>query len=102
LSRLGKYFLCSKRHRSLFVQDELMAELEELEQEEFDEEVLKIPSAELPDVPTTALPAKPAGLFCLSNAHTMLTYRRNRLNVYREIASESVLLHLTRIANLKH
>nr|CAB3230650.1 charged multivesicular body protein 4b-like [Phallusia mammillata] len=42
-------------------EDELMAELEELEQEEFDEAILEIPTAtdELPDVPSAALPSKP-------------------------------------------
>lgn len=43
-------------------QDELMAELEELEQEELDKDLLGIEGAEdvpLPSVPSTSLPSRP-------------------------------------------
>ncbi|XP_067904744.1 charged multivesicular body protein 4b [Heterodontus francisci] len=46
-----------------FDEDELMAELEELEQEELDKNLLEIGGAEnvpLPNVPSTSLPATPA------------------------------------------
>ncbi|XP_020508839.1 charged multivesicular body protein 4b [Labrus bergylta] len=46
-----------------FDEDELMAELEELEQEELDQNLLEIEGAAdvpLPSVPSTSLPAKPA------------------------------------------
>jgi len=42
-------------------EDDLMAELEELEQEELDEQLLDIPTvSDLPQVPDTALPSQPA------------------------------------------
>lgn len=44
------------------LQDELMAELEELEQEELDKNLLEISGPEtvpLPNVPSVALPSKP-------------------------------------------
>nr|XP_019966138.1 PREDICTED: charged multivesicular body protein 4b-like [Paralichthys olivaceus] len=46
-----------------FDEDELMAELEDLEQEELDKNLLEIQGAEdvpLPSVPSTSLPARPA------------------------------------------
>ncbi|KAM6947362.1 charged multivesicular body protein 4b [Lycodopsis pacificus] len=46
-----------------FDEDELMAELEELEQEELDKNLLEIQGAEdvpLPSVPSTSLPSRPA------------------------------------------
>ncbi|XP_076869862.1 charged multivesicular body protein 4b [Brachyhypopomus gauderio] len=46
-----------------FDEDELLAELEELEQEELDKNLLEIGSTEnvpLPNVPSTSLPARPA------------------------------------------
>lgn len=44
-----------------FDEDELMAELEELEQEELDKNLLEIEGTEdLPNVPSTSLPARPA------------------------------------------
>ena len=36
-----------------------MAELEELEQEDFNENILNIPTGQLPDVPSNPLPSKP-------------------------------------------
>ena len=49
-----------------FYQDELMAELEELEQEELDKNLLEISGPEtvpLPNVPSIALPSKPGEYF---------------------------------------
>lgn len=49
-----------------FYQDELMAELEELEQEELDKNLLEISGPEtvpLPNVPSIALPSKPSKYF---------------------------------------
>lgn len=47
-------------YSKIFFQDELNAELEELEQEGLDEELLKVGgTADLPTVPTTELPAQP-------------------------------------------
>ncbi|TNN43123.1 Charged multivesicular body protein 4b [Liparis tanakae] len=46
-----------------FDEDDLMAELEELEQEELDKNLLEIQGAEdvpLPSVPSTSLPSRPA------------------------------------------
>ncbi|CAN0164869.1 unnamed protein product [Lampetra planeri] len=41
-------------------EDELMAELEELEQEELDKELLEVGGSQLPSVPTASLPSRPA------------------------------------------
>ncbi|XP_061428165.1 charged multivesicular body protein 4b-like isoform X1 [Lethenteron reissneri] len=41
-------------------EDELMAELEELEQEELDKELLAVGGSQLPSVPTASLPSRPA------------------------------------------
>lgn len=49
------FFLC-------FDKDELLAELEELEQQEVDEQLLEIPADALPSVPTSELPAPAAGM----------------------------------------
>ncbi len=43
-------------HNSGVLQDELLAELEELEQEELDKQLLDTPSAKLPDVPVSEPP----------------------------------------------
>jgi charged multivesicular body protein 4 len=53
-------------HFYFFLQDELMAELEELEQEELDKNLLEISGPEtvpLPNVPSIALPSKPGEYF---------------------------------------
>lgn len=46
----------------MYIQDELMAELEELEQEELDKNLLEVGGTDtvsLPSVPSTSLPSKP-------------------------------------------
>lgn len=48
--------------QTVFVKDELMAELEEMEQEELDKDLLEVEgpsSVPLPNVPSTSLPARP-------------------------------------------
>lgn len=50
----------------LFVQDELLAELEEMEQEELDKDLLEVEgpaTVPLPSVPSTSLPSRP-GTIC--------------------------------------
>lgn len=50
-----------------FVKDELLAELEEMEQEELDKNLLEVegPSnVPLPSVPSTSLPTRPGSLSC--------------------------------------
>ena len=50
----------------LLVQDDLLAELDELEQETLDEQMLNIgSSAELPNVPSTELPKQEKGFLIL-------------------------------------
>lgn len=58
-----------------FSQDELMAELEELEQEELDKNLLEISGPEtvpLPSVPSISLPSKPGEYF----SSTVMTHPR--------------------------
>lgn len=54
------------------VQDDLLAELEELEQEELDKDLLEIGGTEdvpLPSVPSTSLPSRPGDTH--SHTHTI-------------------------------
>lgn len=56
------------------MQDELNAELEELEQEDLDEQMINIgaPSHELPSVPDTELPERGKYLMACISMNTML------------------------------
>ncbi|KAF6087647.1 charged multivesicular body protein 4B [Phyllostomus discolor] len=57
-----------------FDEDELMAELEELEQEELDKNLLEISGPEtvpLPNVPSIAIPSKPSEYFLSRVRHTL-------------------------------
>lgn len=63
----------------LCVQDELLAELEELEQEELDKNLLEIEGTEdLPSVPSTSLPSKPG---TVSHDHITTDHYYVRLHV---------------------
>lgn len=58
----GDGFFFSLDTNDLIPQDELMAELEELEQEELDRNLLDVegtPDVTLPSVPATSLPSRP-------------------------------------------